>query len=128
MIALFFVIIGAGIVIAIKNSRQSPTQSTPSTDYTVIDDKPYINEKPQVMYDKTALRCEKGKGLIGYYHLEDWFNENFTEAEFAYLKEKLSKTMMNPDTLNKGIWSSSNQSASKFLDSLAYNFNTKKRH
>ena len=123
------IVIGAGIIISAK--VLGGKHDTPSAlSYTVIDDKPYNQPSASndMQYDKTALRCEQGKGLIGYYHLEDWFNDNFTEDEFAYIKEKLSHTMMNPDQLNKGVLSYSSQTASKFLDSLAYNFNTKKRY
>lgn len=128
----FFILvtIGIGIVISVKafSNNSNSKENVSGLNYKVIDDTPYkpYSERTETQYDKTALRCEKGKGLIGYFHLEEWFNKTFTEEEIAYIKEKLSRTMMNPDQLNKGIITSTNQNIVQFLDSMSYTLNTKK--
>lgn len=128
---IFLVIVG-GIIIAVKSSSNnskntSKTESSNGMNYTVIDDTPYQpQQRPEVIYDKSVLKCEPGKGLIGYFHLEDWFNQTFSDEEILYMKEKLAKTMMNPDQLNKTVLSSTTQTVQEFLGSMAYNFNTKK--
>lgn len=124
---IIFLIIVVVIIIVVKSSNNTSNNNSEqrTLNYSVTDDSPYVPQpKPEVIYDKTALRCEKGQGLIGYYGLEDWFNKTFSEEETSYIKEKLAKTMMNPDQLNKGTFSKTNQPAYKFLSSLAYNFKT----
>ena len=126
------ILVIGGIVIAVKSNSNksdntSKTDSSSGLNYTVIDDSPYQpKQRPEVAYDKTVLKCEPGKGLIGYFHLEDWFNETFSDEEILYIKEKLAKTMMSPDQLNKIVLSSTTQTVQEFLGSMAYNFNTKK--
>ena len=125
---IIFLIIVVVIIIVVKSSNNTSNNNSEqrTLNYSVTDDSPYVPQpKPEVIYDKTALRCEKGQGLIGYYGLEDWFNKTFSEEETSYIKEKLAKTMMNPDQLNKGTFSETNQPAYKFLSSIAYNFKTK---
>lgn len=128
---IFLAIVG-GVIIAVKSSSNKSDNNSNSgsfngLNYTVIDDSPYQpQQRPEVIYDKTVLKCESGKGLIGYFHLEDWFNETFSDEEILYIKEKLAKTMMNPDQLNKIELSSTTKTVQEFLGSMAYNFNTKK--
>lgn len=65
-------------------------------------------------------------GLMGSYGLKEWFSETFSDSEITYIKEKMSRVMNNSNTIDSGPTTCNSQTAAGFLDSLAYNFGTKK--